>query len=406
MSKRLGSQISLSINQTIDEFVALRREFHQHPELAFQELRTSRRVSDLLNYWGYEVAEGVGGTGIVASLKRGESERAIGIRAEMDALPIAEASGLGHASRTEGIMHACGHDGHTAILLCAARELAYHGRFDGTARLIFQPAEETGQGAARMISEGLFEHFPVDRVFALHNWPGKEAGRLYFLDGPVMAAADTAEIIIRGRGSHGAEPHHGIDPVVVAASFIIAMQSIVARNIDPRAVAVATVGSIHSGTTAIVIPDSAELKLTIRTFEESVRQTMQNRIEALASAQAESFGAQAEVRYRRGVPPVDNAADEVEFGRRVAVDVLGLSAVSSDITPSTGGEDFAVMLRERPGSFFFVGNGDSAPLHNPRYDFDDRLIAPAAAFWTGLVEAHLSSLDDACSRPKFSTPRH
>lgn len=239
----------------IDEIVTLRRDLHQHPELAFQENRTSGLVGDRLASWGYEVSRGIAGTGIVATLRRGSGEKAIGIRADMDALPIEEATGRAYASRHKGVMHACGHDGHTAILLAAARFLASEGRFDGTLRLIFQPAEEIGAGARNMLSEGLFERFPVDAVFGLHNWPGVPAGRFGFVEGPAMASVDQANIKVVGKGGHGAEPHLTVDPVLVAASLITALQSLVSRNVDPQHMAVVTIGSIHGGQASNVIPE-------------------------------------------------------------------------------------------------------------------------------------------------------
>lgn len=248
----------------LDEIIALRHDLHQYPELAFQELRTSKLVASHLSSWGYEVATGIAGTGIVATLKRGDGKKRIGIRADMDALPIEEATGVAYTSSNPGVMHACGHDGHTSILLAAARYLAESGNFSGTLRLIFQPAEEIGAGARKMISEGLFERFPVDAVFGLHNWPGVPTGQFGFVTGPAMASVDQAVIKIIGKGGHGAEPHRAVDPVLASASFISALQSVVSRNVDPQDMAVATVGSIHAGSASNVIPESVEMKLTMR----------------------------------------------------------------------------------------------------------------------------------------------
>ncbi|MBD9596030.1 MULTISPECIES: M20 aminoacylase family protein [unclassified Ensifer] len=374
----------------IDEVVAIRRDLHQHPELAFQEKRTSSVVGDLLASWGYEVSRGIAGTGIVATLRGGQGEKAIGLRADMDALPIEEATGLAYASRHKGVMHACGHDGHTAILLAAARFLATEGRFDGTLRLIFQPAEEIGAGARKMLSEGLFERFPVDAVFGLHNWPGVTAGRFGFVAGPAMASVDQANITIVGKGGHGAEPHLTVDPVLATASLITALQSLVSRNVDPQDMAVVTVGSIHGGQASNVIPESVSLKLTLRAFDGDVRRLLGERVQALARAQAESFGAKAEVDYKLGFPALVNHPDETAFARNVALQALGPEAVVADFRPRTASEDFAFFLEEKAGNYAFVGNGDSASLHSAQYDFNDAIIAPAARYWVRLVETFLA----------------
>jgi hippurate hydrolase len=382
-------EVETDIAGYIDEFIALRRDFHQYPELAFQERRTSKIIASKLSSWGYEVATGIAGTGIVATLTRGEGQKRIGIRADMDALPIEETTGLSYESNNPGVMHACGHDGHATILLATARYLAEQGKFSGTVRLIFQPAEEIGAGARKMIAEGLFDRFPVDAVFGLHNWPGVAEGQFGFVAGPAMASVDQAVIRIVGKGGHGAEPHRTVDPVLATASFITALQSVVSRNIDPQEMAVVTVGSIHAGTASNVIPDSVELKLTMRSFSDSVRQQLQQRIPALARAQAESFGASADVDYRLGFPALINHAHETGLARQVALDALGSDVVESGFRPRTASEDFAFMLQAQPGSYLFVGNGDSAPLHNPQYDFNDAIIAPAARYWVRLAEAFL-----------------
>ncbi|WP_440658834.1 M20 aminoacylase family protein [Ensifer adhaerens] len=374
----------------IDEIVAIRRDLHQHPELAFQEKRTSSVVGDLLTSWGYEVSRGIAGTGIVATLRGGQGEKAIGLRADMDALPIEEATGLAYASRHKGVMHACGHDGHTAILLAAARFLATEGRFDGTLRLIFQPAEEIGAGARKMLSEGLFQRFPVDAVFGLHNWPGVTAGRFGFVAGPAMASVDQANITIVGKGGHGAEPHLTVDPVLATASLITALQSLVSRNVDPQDMAVVTVGSIHGGQASNVIPESVSLKLTLRAFNCDVRRLLGERVQALARAQAESFGAKAEVDYKLGFPALVNHPDETAFARNVALQALGPEAVVADFRPRTASEDFAFFLEEKAGNYAFVGNGDSASLHSAQYNFNDAIIAPAARYWVRLVETFLA----------------
>jgi hippurate hydrolase len=309
----------------------------------------------------------------------------------MDALPIEEATGLNYASSNPGVMHACGHDGHTSILLAAARYLAESGNFSGTLRLIFQPAEEIGAGARKMIAEGLFERFPVDAVFGLHNWPDVPAGQFGFVPGAAMASVDQAVIQIVGKGGHGAEPHRTIDPVLASASFITALQSVVSRNVDPQDMAVVTVGAIHGGSASNVIPESVELKLTMRAFNEAVRSQLQARIPALARAQAESFGATAAVNYRLGFPALINHVEETAFARAVAFAALGPAAIEKDFRPRTASEDFAYMLQAKPGSYLFVGNGDSAPLHSARYNFNDAIIAPAARYWVRLAETFLTN---------------
>ncbi|MBY3542801.1 amidohydrolase [Rhizobium laguerreae] len=387
---RSNDPVERGIAAYLDEIIALRHDLHQYPELAFQELRTSELVASRLSSWGYEVATGIAGTGIVATLRRGDGKRRIGIRADMDALPIEEATGLAYASSNPGVMHACGHDGHTAILLAAARYLAESGNFSGTLRLIFQPAEEIGAGARKMISEGLFARFPVDAVFGLHNWPGVPTGQFGFVSGPAMASVDQAIIKIIGKGGHGAEPHRTVDPVLASASFITALQSVVSRNVDPQDMAVVTVGSIHAGSASNVIPESVEMKLTMRAFSETVRQLLRERISALARAQAESFGAEADVNYRLGFPALVNHAAETAFAHDVAHDALGPAAIERDFRPRTASEDFAFMLQANPGSYLFVGNGDSAPLHNAHYNFNDAIIAPAARYWVRLAETFLT----------------
>lgn len=374
----------------LDESIAIRRDLHRHPELSLKEKRTSSVVARYLLSYGYEVTEGVGGHGVVATLKRSKGDKRIGIRADIDALPIIEETGLPYASEHQGVMHACGHDGHTTILLTAARYLAEQSNFSGALTLIFQPAEEIGAGARAMIADRLFERFPVDAVFGLHNWPGVNAGQFGFVEGPAMASVDKATVRIIGKGGHGAEPHETVDPVLASAGFITALQSIVSRNVDPRQMAVLTVGSIHGGNASNVIPESVELKLTARAYSEAVREKLEHRLVALAKAQAESFGAKAEVDFHRGFPPVLNHVAETVFARTVALRHFPATQIAEDFQPRTASEDFAFMLQERPGSYLFVGNGDSASLHSPHYDFNDAIIAPAAHYWVRLAETYLS----------------
>ncbi|HWU19793.1 MAG TPA: M20 aminoacylase family protein [Devosia sp.] len=375
---------------TDEDFVALRHRLHAAPELAYEEHETSALVAGYLREWGYEVETGIGRTGVVGTLRQGPGERSVAIRADMDALPIEETTGLAYASRKPGVMHACGHDGHTTILLSAAQKLAASRQFSGTLRVIFQPAEENNSGARTMIQDGLFERFPVDAVFGLHNWPGVPIGQFAFLDGPAMASVDLVIIKIKGRGGHGAKPHQTVDPVVVSASLVMALQTLVSRNVDPLEMAVVTVGSIHGGNAPNVIPDSVELQLTVRTFNAEVREQLRHRLTALADAQAASFGAKAEVYYPRGYPVLVNHPAETEFARQVARRHFGDERIDTSLKPITASEDFAFMLEQRPGSYLFLGNGDSADLHNSNYDFNDAILPDAARYWVRLVEDYLA----------------
>jgi hippurate hydrolase len=369
--------------------VAFRRKLHAAPELSREEHATSAFVADLLEDWGYDVVRGVGGTGVVATLRNGAGERVIGLRADMDALPIVEATGAAYASTNPGVMHACGHDGHTTILLTAARELAETRDFSGTVRLVFQPAEEVG-GAVEMLAEGLFERFPVDAIFAMHNWPNIPAGEFRFLAGPTMASVDLVIITITGQGGHGARPHETVDPIVAASSLVLALQTIVSRNVDPLETAVITVGMIHGGTLPNVIPDKVELQITTRAFTEPVRDRIRERIKTLAEAHAASYGATAEVYHPPGFPALVNHEAETHFARQVAIRHFGEDRVAT-APLRTGSEDFAFMLEKKAGSYLFIGNGPSADLHSPRYDFNDAIIEPAARYWVALVRDYLAA---------------
>ena len=315
-----------ALNQKADEFISLRRDIHRHPELAFDEHRTSALVADKLQSWGYAVERGLGGTGLVGRLVRGDGQRRLGLRADMDALPIHEATGLPHASCHEGVMHACGHDGHTAMLLAAAQHLAEYGDFSGTLNLIFQPAEEGGGGALRMMDDGLFEKYPCDAVFAMHNMPGIAQGRLVLREGAAMASSDYVSVTLTGVGGHGAMPHRATDPVVAAASIVMALQTVVSRNIDPLQMAVVTVGALHAGKANNVIPQSATLELSVRALDRGVRTRLEQRIKALIAAQAESFEVQAQIDWRPGYAVLVNTPDETAFAREVALNWSGRSA--------------------------------------------------------------------------------
>jgi hippurate hydrolase len=374
-----------------DELIALRRDFHAHPELAFEEVRTSGIVAQKLEAWGYQVERNIARTGLVATLSNGGGNRSIGIRADMDALPILEETGKPYASRTAGKMHACGHDGHTTMLLGAARYLAETRNFNGTVHLIFQPAEEDIGGGRVMVEEGLFRRFPCDAIFAAHNEPGTEVGKLGFRSGLMMAAVDQVQITIRGKGGHGADPHNTVDPIVAGASLVMALQSIVGRNIDPLQPSVVTVGCLRAGAVCNVIPETAFMDIGIRFFDKKTGETIRSRIETLAKAQAESFGAKAEITWMRGYPAVINNAEETAIAKEAALELVGESRVYDIPKPYLGSEDFSFMLEERKGSYLIIGNGDSAGLHHPKYDFNDKALVPGAAYWSKLVEHVLKS---------------
>ena len=385
--------------ERVGEFIQLRRDIHRHPELAFEEHRTSDLVAAKLESWGYAVHRGLGGTGVVGTLKRGNSNnnslRSLGIRADMDALPIQEVTGLEWASSKPGLMHACGHDGHTAMLLAAAKAIALDdsqdAAFEGTLNLIFQPAEEGGGGAVRMMEDGLFEHYPCDAVFAMHNMPGTPVGHFVFRDGAAMASSDYATIRVHGTGGHGAMPHRAADPLVAAASMVMALQTIVSRNVDPLHTAVVTVGALHAGQANNVIPALATMELSMRTLDPEVRLLLEQRIKALVFAQAESFGVRAEIDWRKGYCVLVNSVRETDFARQVALKLVGPDRVTLHGPALTASEDFAFMLEKMPGSYLFIGNGDgdsagACMVHNPGYDFNDDNIARGAAYWKALVQ--------------------
>ncbi|MEM5448692.1 M20 aminoacylase family protein [Paraburkholderia guartelaensis] len=375
-----------------EEMIALRHEIHAHPELGFEEFVTSDLVAQRLTEWGYEVHRGLGGTGVVGTLKVGEGAQRLGLRADMDALPIHENTGLDYASRIPGKMHACGHDGHTAMLLAAAKNLAQSRNFSGTLHLIFQPAEEGLGGAKRMLDEGLFERFPCDAVFAMHNMPGFPTGKLGFRAGPFMASSDTVIIDIDGRGGHGAVPHKAIDPVVVCANVVLALQTIVSRNVPPLDMAIVTVGAIHSGDAPNVIPQTAQMRLSVRALRPEVRDLLQERITALVHAQASAYGATARIDYQRRYPVLVNDAAMTAFAQDVARDWLGEDGLIHDMAPLTGSEDFSFLLERCAGSYLIIGNGDGeggCMVHNPGYDFNDDCLATGAAYWVQLAERFL-----------------
>jgi hippurate hydrolase len=370
------------------ELVAIRHHLHAHPELAFEEHQTSAFVAEKLEEWGYEVTRGIGGTGVIGTLRKGNDPRAIGLRADMDALPITEETGLDYASRNPGKMHACGHDGHTTMLLGAARHLAQSDSFRGTVHLIFQPAEECISGAKRMVEEGLFERFPCDAIFAMHNMPNVPFGQFLFKSGAIMAASDGAKIVMRGRGGHAATPHLTADPIVAGAGLVMALQTIISRNRDPHDAVVMTVGTFHAGTVGNVIPDHATLTVDIRTFNAETRRFIEKRIKELARAQAESYGVTAEIDYRNSYPVTVNSPAETEFARQVALQYAGSDRVVTVERPYPYAEDFAYMLEAVPGTYFMMGIGDGAKLHTPQYNFNDDALVPGASFWVRLVEEY------------------
>ena len=381
-----------ALTARVGEFIQLRRDIHRHPELAFEEHRTAELVATRLEAWGYSVHRGLGGTGVVGTLKRGNSQRRLGLRADMDALPIQETTGVEWASSKPGVMHACGHDGHTAMLLAAAQTLAHDTTWDGTLHLIFQPAEEGGGGAVRMMQDGLFDLFPCDAVFAMHNMPGVPAGHFVFRDGAAMASSDYVTIQVHGTGGHGAMPHRSADPLVAAASIVMALQTVVSRNVDPLHTAVVTVGAMHSGQANNVIPALATLELSVRALDADVRQLLEHRIKALVTAQAESFGVRAEVTWKPGYCVLVNALNETNFARQVAVNMVGAERVILQGPALTGSEDFAFMLEKIPGSYLLIGNGDgdsagACMVHNPGYDFNDDNIEIGARYWVNLTKA-------------------
>ncbi|MTH46356.1 M20 aminoacylase family protein [Intestinirhabdus alba] len=381
---------ALRVNEA--QFIRLRRRFHQQPEIGFEEHKTSDEVANLLSQWGYEVHRGLAGTGVVGTLRLGEGKKRLGLRADMDALPMQEKSGKAWASRTDGRFHGCGHDGHTTTLLFAAEYLARTRRFNGTLNLIFQPAEELLYGGRVMLEDGLFEQFPCDTIFGLHNMPGQPLGKIGLRDGAMMASSDTLHIEVNGVGGHGAMPEHTVDATLVACHIALALQTIVSRNITPFEPAVVTVGSIQAGSAPNIINEKVLMKLTVRTLNEQVRKTILQRIHDIAVAQAESFNAVATLTHVNGSPVLVNDPDANALVRTVAGTLFGEESVVQ-APPFMGSEDFAFMLERNPnGCYFTIGAGDEADrcmVHNPGYDFNDDILLTGAALWCGLTEHYL-----------------
>ncbi|KAA5606325.1 amidohydrolase [Roseospira marina] len=369
---------------------AWRRDLHAHPEIAYQEERTSGLVAEKLRAWGLDVHTGIGKTGVVGTLKgRHPGERAIGLRADMDALPLQETNTFEHRSQNEGRMHACGHDGHTAMLLGAAKAMAEAPEFAGTVHFIFQPAEEGEAGARAMIEDGLFQRFPVESVWGLHNWPGQDVGTFDVRPGPIMAATDTFRITLTGHGGHGAMPHLGTDVVTAAASLVSAAQTIVSRTINPIDSAVVSVTMIHGGEAFNAIPSTVTLGGTARSLSPQVRDTIEQRLGEMAHHIAAAHGVSAEYHYQRRYPPTVNAPDETALAVEVMRSIVGEANVNPDGQPTMGGEDFAFMLQEKPGCYVRLGAGPGQAgcmLHNTGYDFNDDILTLGATYWVRLVQ--------------------
>lgn len=382
------------------ELQQIRRDLHAHPELCYEEQRTSDVVAARLTEWGIPVVRGLGVTGVVGIIKNGSSKRAIGLRADMDALPMHEVNTFAHASRHAGKMHACGHDGHTAMLLGAAHHLATHRNFDGTVYLIFQPAEEGGAGARRMIDDGLFEQFPMDAVYGMHNWPGMEAGTFGVVAGPMMASSNEFRVVVKGKGAHAAQPHKGVDPVMVAVQIAQAWQTIISREKNPLDTAVLSITQIHSGSATNVIPDEAVMIGTVRTFTTEVLDLIETRMEEVATHTAAASRATVEFGFKRNYPPLVNHPEKTAFAVEVMKAVAGADRVVTNVEPTMGAEDFAFMLQAKPGCYVFIGNGEGAhregghglgpcQLHNASYDFNDTLLPIGASYWVKLAEMSL-----------------
>ncbi len=375
------------------DMTAWRHDLHAHPETAFEEVRTSAFVADKLASFGIEVARGIGRTGVVGTLRAGTSTRSIGLRADMDALHIAEKNTFAHRSRHDGRMHACGHDGHTTMLLGAARHLAQTRAFDGTVQFIFQPAEENEGGGRAMVEDGLFTRFPCDAVYGLHNWPGMPAGEFAVMPGPMMASFDIFEIVVTGRGAHAAMPHMGIDPIVAASALVQALQTIPSRTVSPVDAAVVSVTQFHAGDTWNVIPGEVTLRGTTRAFRPDVQDAIEAGIRRVTAGIDAAHGTTSTVRYERRYPPTVNTPAEAERAAQAMRSLVGAANVHTALPPTMGAEDFAFMLQARPGAYAWIGNGPGeggCVLHNPRYDFNDAILPLGAAYWVTLVEQELA----------------
>ncbi|MDG1886774.1 MAG: M20 family metallopeptidase [Alphaproteobacteria bacterium] len=375
-----------------DELTEWRRYLHKNPELGFEEFKTSDFVANKLEGMGLSVHRGLAGTGVVATLSSGDgSGKAIALRADMDALPLQEKGSVKHRSENPGKMHACGHDGHTTMLLGAAKYLTETQNFNGTVQFVFQPAEEGKGGGKKMIDDGLFNLFPAEEVYGMHNMPGMNVGEFAVAPGPMMAARDNFQILVQGRGGHAAMPHQGVDPVVVGSHIVLALQTITSRNINPQESLVVSVTQFHAGEAFNIIPDTVLLKGTCRVFDKKLQETLPERIRLITDGVALTFGAKSELTYHSGYPATINTKSQSEFCAEIAQEIAGsANGVDLNPVPSMGAEDFSYMLQERPGCYIWAGNGDSAGLHHPEYDFNDQLLAVGASYWSKLVEQRLS----------------
>ena len=393
-------QVIESILADAAAIAKVRRDIHAHPELCFEEKRTADVIAEQLSAWGIPIHRGLGTTGVVAILKNGSSSRAVGLRADIDALPMTEHNTFAHASKHPGKMHACGHDGHTAMLLAAAKHLSKHRNYDGTVYLIFQPAEEGGGGAREMIKDGIFGKFPMEAVFGAHNWPGMAAGQFALKSGPAFASSNEFKITIRGKGSHAAMPHNGVDPVPVACQMVQAFQTIITRNKRPIDAGVISVTMIHTGEATNVVPDACEIQGTVRTFTLEVLDLIEKRMAEIARHTCAAFDTSCEFEFHRNYPPTINHPAETEFVRGVMTEMVGVANVH-EFEPTMGAEDFSYFLLEKPGCYFLIGNGDGSHregghgmgpcmLHNPSYDFNDELIPLGGTLWVRLAEAWLA----------------
>ena len=383
-----------------NELQQIRRDLHAHPELCYEEQRTSDVVAARLTEWGIPVVRGLGITGVVGIIKNGSSPRAIGLRADMDALPLQEINSFDHASKHPGKMHACGHDGHTAMLLGAAHYLSQHRHFDGTVYLVFQPAEEGGAGARRMIDDGLFTQFPMDAIYGMHNWPGMEAGTFGVVAGPMMASSNEFRVVVKGKGAHAAQPHRGVDPIMVAVNIAQGWQTIMSREKSPLDTAVLSITQIHAGSATNIIPGEAVMIGTVRTFTTPVLDMIERRMQEMASGIAAGFNATVDFSFKRNYPPLVNHPEQTAVAVEAMRAVVGSDKVDAHVEPTMGAEDFAFMLQAKPGCYVFLGNGEGdhraaghglgpCQLHNASYDFNDHLLPIGASYWIRLAETSL-----------------
>lgn len=374
----------------VDELKQWRHELHSIPEIAFDEEKTAQFVEQKLNSFGVTVYPRMAGTGVIASLTAGNSNKSIALRADLDALPIVEKTGVEYCSTHEGMMHACGHDGHTTMLLGAAKYLAQHQNFNGTVYFVFQPAEENEGGGRKLVEEGFFKKYPVDAIYGMHNWPGLEVGQFAIRSGPVMAAYDVFDIIINGKGGHAAAPHNTVDPIVIAAQIVMALQNISSRQQDPQDAMVVSVTRIHAGDSYNVIPESATLSGTVRTFQQSVQEKIISQFTRIVEAICNAYGAAAEINYQMRYPSTINTVKETENALLAAMDTVGNGNIIHNFPASMGSEDFSFLLNESKGCYISIGNGDSASLHNPYYNFNDEILTIGVSYWVKLTQMQLS----------------